>query len=60
MIHILIIEDEISMLKGLQDNLEFEGYKVDTADRCMPTPLKLGWAGSIMWIAFTIWMPKSS
>lgn len=32
MIHILIVEDEISMLKGLQDNLEFEGYQVDTAD----------------------------
>lgn len=32
MIHILIVEDEVSMLKGLQDNLEFEGYKVDTAD----------------------------
>jgi DNA-binding response OmpR family regulator len=32
MIHILIVEDEISMLKGLKDNLEFEGYEVDTAD----------------------------
>lgn len=31
MIHILIVEDEVSMLKGLQDNLEFEGYQVDTA-----------------------------
>ncbi|MBN1116400.1 MAG: response regulator transcription factor [Bacteroidales bacterium] len=31
MIHILIAEDEPAMLKGLQDNLEFEGYKVDTA-----------------------------
>lgn len=31
MTHILIVEDEVAMLKGLQDNLEFEGYKVDTA-----------------------------
>jgi len=31
MIKILIVEDEIAMLKGLQDNLEFEGYAVDTA-----------------------------
>lgn len=31
MINILIVEDELSMLKGLQDNLEFEGYIVDTA-----------------------------
>jgi DNA-binding response OmpR family regulator len=26
---ILIVEDELDMLKGLQDNLEFEGYDVD-------------------------------
>jgi len=31
MISILIVEDELPMLKGLQDNLEFEGYLVDTA-----------------------------
>lgn len=31
MIKILIVEDELAMLKGLQDNLEFEGYVVDTA-----------------------------
>lgn len=30
---ILIIEDEPAMLTGLRDNLEFEGYEVDTADR---------------------------
>ncbi len=30
---ILIIEDEEAMLAGLRDNLEFEGYEVDTADR---------------------------
>jgi len=29
---ILIVEDEIPMLKGLKDNLEFEGYSLDTAD----------------------------
>jgi len=29
---ILIVEDEINMLKGLQDNLEFEGYDVDIAE----------------------------
>jgi DNA-binding response OmpR family regulator len=32
MSHILIVEDEQSMLSGLKDNLEFEGYTVDTAD----------------------------
>jgi DNA-binding response OmpR family regulator len=29
---ILIVEDELPMLKGLKDNLEFEGYTIDTAD----------------------------
>ena len=28
---ILIVEDEAPMLQGLKDNLEFEGYSVDTA-----------------------------
>jgi DNA-binding response OmpR family regulator len=28
---ILIIEDELNMVKGLKDNLEFEGFEVDTA-----------------------------
>lgn len=28
---ILIVEDELPMQKGLKDNLEFEGYDVDTA-----------------------------
>ncbi len=28
---ILIVEDEVNMVKGLKDNLEFEGYEVDTA-----------------------------
>ncbi len=28
---ILIIEDELNMITGLKDNLEFEGYEVDTA-----------------------------
>lgn len=28
---ILVVEDEQSMLLGLKDNLEFEGYQVDTA-----------------------------
>jgi len=32
MLHILIVEDEQSMLSGLKDNLEIEGYTVDTAD----------------------------
>jgi len=31
MINILIVEDEVAMVKGLRDNLEFEGYAVDTA-----------------------------
>lgn len=30
---ILIIEDEPAMLAGLRDNLEFEGYEVEIADR---------------------------
>lgn len=29
--NILIVEDEPAMLSGLKDNLEFEGYQVDTA-----------------------------
>jgi len=29
---ILIVEDEVAMLSGLKDNLEFEGYQVDTAE----------------------------
>jgi DNA-binding response OmpR family regulator len=33
MANILIIEDEPAMLSGLSDNLEFEGYTVDTAAR---------------------------
>jgi DNA-binding response OmpR family regulator len=28
---ILIVDDEVNMVKGLKDNLEFEGYKVDIA-----------------------------
>jgi DNA-binding response OmpR family regulator len=28
---ILIVEDELNMINGLKDNLEFEGYKTDTA-----------------------------
>ncbi len=28
---ILIVEDEVHMLQGIKDNLEFEGYDVDTA-----------------------------
>ncbi len=28
---ILIVEDELHMLQGIKDNLEFEGYEVDTA-----------------------------
>ena len=32
MSNILIVEDEIQMCTGLKDNLEFEGYNVDTAN----------------------------
>ena len=28
---ILIVEDELNMVRGLKDNLEFEGFEVDTA-----------------------------
>ncbi len=31
MVRILIVEDEPAMLAGLHDNLEFEGYQVDSA-----------------------------
>lgn len=30
--HILIVEDEHSMLMGLKDNLEIEGYEIDVAE----------------------------
>ncbi len=33
MFKVLIIEDEQPMLTGLRDNLEFEGYEVETASR---------------------------
>jgi DNA-binding response OmpR family regulator len=33
MVKILIIEDEPAMLSGLHDNLEFEGYDVDSSNR---------------------------
>jgi DNA-binding response OmpR family regulator len=33
MSRILIVEDEEAMLIGLRDNLDFEGYEVDTANR---------------------------
>jgi DNA-binding response OmpR family regulator len=33
MVKILIVEDEPAMLSGLHDNLEFEGYQVDSANR---------------------------
>jgi len=32
MIHILIIEDDLNILRGLKHNLEFEGYTVSTSD----------------------------
>jgi DNA-binding response OmpR family regulator len=32
MAKILVVEDEAAMLRGLQDNLEIEGYTVDTSD----------------------------
>jgi DNA-binding response OmpR family regulator len=31
MTKILIVEDELNMVQGLKDNLEYEGYEVDTA-----------------------------
>lgn len=33
MARILVVEDEPAMLAGLSDNLEFEGYDVDTAEK---------------------------
>jgi DNA-binding response OmpR family regulator len=32
MVRILVVEDELNMRRGLRDNLEFEGYEVDTAE----------------------------
>ncbi|MEX2428800.1 MAG: response regulator transcription factor [Bacteroidales bacterium] len=56
---ILIIEDEPDMLRGLQDNLEFEGYEVDIADNGQ-TGLKMISAGGYDLILLDIMLPDIS
>ncbi|WNJ20184.1 response regulator transcription factor [Pontibacter sp. G13] len=57
--HILIIEDEPSMSMGLRDNLEFEGYRVETA-----MDGRQGWekaqAGTFDLILLDIMLPQMS
>ena len=56
---ILIIEDEPDMLKGLQDNLEFEGYNVDSTDKGQ-TGLNMISAGGYDLILLDIMLPDIS
>ena len=46
---ILIIEDDISILRGLKDNLEYEGYTVITETNGTNAD------GSPLWRASTNW-----
>lgn len=56
---ILIIEDEPSMLMGLRDNLEFEGYTVQTADRG-DTGLKIWESDSFDLLLLDVMLPGLS
>lgn len=59
MFKILIIEDEQAMLTGLRDNLEFEGYQVETADRGNDGFKKLQ-AGSYDLVLLDVMLPGMS
>ncbi len=59
MAHILIIEDEPAMQLGLKDNLEMEGYTVDTADDGEAGLGKLK-AGTYDLVLLDVMMPKLS
>ncbi|GET31411.1 alkaline phosphatase synthesis transcriptional regulatory protein PhoP [Prolixibacter bellariivorans] len=56
---ILIVEDEEAMLIGLRDNLEFEGYEVDTANRGDEGYKKLQ-AGSYDLVLLDVMLPGMS
>lgn len=59
MAHILIIEDEPAMQLGLKDNLEMEGYTVDTASDGEAGLSKLK-AGTYDLVLLDVMMPKLS
>lgn len=54
---ILIIEDDVSILRGLTDNLKFEGYEIQSADDGQEG-LKLALAGSPDLILLDIMLPS--
>jgi DNA-binding response OmpR family regulator len=56
---ILIVEDEPNMSRGLKDNLEFEGYEVDTADNGA-TGLKMILSNPYALIVMDVMMPEMS
>ena len=59
MFKILIVEDEEAMLIGLRDNLEFEGYAVETANRGDEGFKKLQ-AGSFDLVLLDVMLPGMS
>lgn len=56
---ILIVEDEPNMSRGLKDNLEFEGYEVDTADNGA-VGLKMILSNPYALIVMDVMMPEMS
>jgi DNA-binding response OmpR family regulator len=56
---ILVVEDEPNMSRGLKDNLEFEGYEVDTAENGV-AGLKLIRANPYALIVMDVMMPEMS
>lgn len=56
---ILVVEDEPNMSRGLKDNLEFEGYEVDTAENGA-VGLKLIRANPYALIVMDVMMPEMS
>jgi DNA-binding response OmpR family regulator len=59
MSHILVVEDEREMLRGLRDNLEFENYRVDAATDG-ETALKKITEGSYDLIILDVMLPRLS
>ncbi len=56
---ILIIEDELPMLTGLRDNLEFEGYEVETSQQG-DSGLKMLISGSYDLVLLDVMLPGMS
>ncbi|MBN2761780.1 MAG: response regulator transcription factor [Bacteroidales bacterium] len=56
---ILIVEDELNMITGLKDNLEFEGYEVDTAMEGK-TGLEMVTSGKYDLILLDVMLPEVS